>query len=175
MKKPALVCWFGFLVVLPLSLGAHQVPSSTRISSSTTGISGHKNPEKIPLHVAAFSWFEIAATNMIDGEHPYRFAQDISNTRLSDVDQGVLKVAVFDFYLSYAPLLAAYQAKASTGKATGNDTRAFNKAKCQLALDEYEKASQQMSAEDAKQFAGYIEGWKHRMSIDPGTGSELTH
>ena len=175
MKKTALVCWFGFLVVLPLSLGAHQVPSSTRISSSTTGISGDKNPEKIPLHVAAFSWFDIAATNMNDGEHPYRFAQDISNTRLSEVDQGVLKAAVSDFYLNYAPLLAAYHAKASTGKATGDDTRAFNKAKYQLALDEYEKALQQMSAEGAKQFAGYIEGWKHRMSIDPGTGSELNH
>jgi hypothetical protein len=109
------------------------------VSSSTTGISGDKNPEKIPLHVAAFSWFDIAATNMNDGEHPYRFAQDISNTRLSEVDQGVLKAAVSDFYLNYAPLLAAYRAKASTGKATGDDTRAFNKPKYQLALDEYEK------------------------------------
>jgi hypothetical protein len=32
-----------------------------------------------------------------------------------------------------------------------------------------------MSAGGAKQFAAYIEGWKHRMSMDPGTGSELTH
>jgi hypothetical protein len=113
MKKPALVCWFGFLVILPLILGAHQVPSSTRISSSTTGIN--------------------------------RFAQDISNTRLSEVDRGVLKAAVSDFYLNYAPLLAAYHAKASTGKATGYDTKAFNKAKYLLALDAYGKALQHVT------------------------------
>ena len=175
MKKPVLVFWFGFLVALPLTLGAQQTPPSIRISSSTTGISGDKNPEKVPVHVAAFSWFRIAAANMNDGQHSYRFAQDISNTRLSEVDQSVLRAAVSDFYLNWAPLVAAYHAKVAAGNTTGVDTKAFNKAKYQLALDEYEKALQQMSAEGAKQFAAYIEGWKHRMSMDPGTGSELTH
>ena len=175
MKNSVLTSWFSFLVALPLTLGTQQVPPSIRISSSTTGISGDKNPEKVPVHVAAFSWFHTAAANMNDGQHSYRFAQDISNTRLSEVDQRVLRAAVSDFYLNWAPLRAAYNAKAEAGKATGNDTRAFNKAKYQLALDEYEKALQQMSAGGAKQFAAYIEGWKHRMSMDPGTGSELTH
>ena len=82
------------------------------MSSSTTGISETKNPEKIPTHVAAFAWFHLAATNMSDGAHPYRYAQDISNTRLTEADQGVLKAIVSNFYLNYAPLLAAYKARA---------------------------------------------------------------
>jgi hypothetical protein len=49
---------------------------------------------------------------MNDGQHAYRFAQDISNTRLSEVDQSVLRAAVSNFYLNYAPLRAAYNAKA---------------------------------------------------------------
>jgi len=175
MKNPVLVFLFGFLVALPLTLDAQQVPPSKRISSSTTGINGDKNPEEIPVHVAAFSWFHIAATNMNDGQHSYRFAQDISNTRLSEVDQSVLRAAVSDFYLNYAPLVAAYHAKVAAGNTAGVDTKAFNKARYQLAMDEYERALQQMSAEGAKQFAAYIEGWKHRISMDPGTGKELTH
>jgi hypothetical protein len=49
--------------VLLLSGGS---ASYAQISSSTTGISGAKNPEKIPTHVAAFAWFHLAATNMND-------------------------------------------------------------------------------------------------------------
>jgi hypothetical protein len=163
--------WCPFAVsLLLLSCGS---ASYAQVSSSTTGISGAKNPEKIPTHVAAFAWFHLAATNMNDSAHPYRYAQDISNTRLSEADQGVLKSIVSGFYLNYAPLLAEYKAKGTAGPRTADDVHAFNKAKYLLALDALAQTKQQMSAEGAAQFAAYIEGWKSRLAVDEHTGSEL--
>lgn len=75
MKLLALI-----LLAIPLLLLCCGISNAQVVSSSRTGINGAKNPEKIPTHVAAFAWFELAATNMNDGAHPYRFAQDISNT-----------------------------------------------------------------------------------------------
>jgi hypothetical protein len=160
--------WCGFAVsLLLLSCGSG---SYAQVSSSTTGINGAKNPEKIPTHVAAFAWFHLAATNMNDGAHPYRYAQDISNTQLTEADQAVLKAIVSNFYLNYAPLLAAYNAKSAR---TADDVHAFNKARYLLALDALAQTKQQMSAEGAAQFAAYIEAWKSRLAIDEHTGSEL--
>lgn len=163
--------WCRFAVsLLLLSCGS---ASFAQMSSSTTGINGAKNPEKIPTHVAAFAWFHLAATDMNDGAHPYRYAQDISNTRLSDADQGVLKTIVSNFYLNYAPLLAAYKAKGAAGPRTSDDVHAFNKARYSLALDALAQTKQQMSADGAAKFAAYVEGWKSRLAIDEHTGSEL--
>lgn len=161
------------LFVVSLLLLSCGSASYAQMSSSTTGINGAKNPEKIPAHVAAFAWFHLATTNMNDGAHPYRYAQDISNTRLSEADQGVLKTIVSKFYLNYAPLLAAYKAKGAAGPRTADDVHAFNKARYSLALDALAQTKQQMSAEGAVQFAAYIEGWKSRLAIDEHTGSEL--
>ena len=167
MKRLALT-----LLAIPFLLPCSGI-SNAQMSSSKTGISGAKNPEKIPLHVAAFSWFHLAAIDMNDGPRPYRFAQDISNTRLSETDQAVLKAVVSNFDLNYAPLLAAYKAKVASGPTTADDVQAFNKAKYLLALGALAQTKQQMSAGGAAQFAAYIESWKGRVVIDEHTGSEL--
>lgn len=87
--------------------------------------------------------------------------------------QGVLKALASNFYLNYAPLLAAYEAKGAAGPRTADDVHAFNKAKYLLALDALAQTKQQMSADGAAQFTAYIENWKHRLAIDEHTGSEL--
>ncbi|HEY1468063.1 MAG TPA: hypothetical protein VGF61_03390 [Candidatus Acidoferrum sp.] len=162
------------LLVLPLLLLSCGITSYAQTASSTTRIDGNKNPEKIPTHVAAFSWFNIAATNMNDAEHSYRFDQDLANTGVSEVDQGALKAIVSNFYEAYAKLPTAYNAKVYLGQVTSDDTHAFNKAIYLLALDTLAQTKQQLSPEGAKRFAAHIEAWKHRISMDPSTGSEVS-
>ena len=148
--------------------------SYAQVASSTSGIDGSKNPEKIPTHVAAFAWFNRAANNMNDAQRPYRFEQDLGNTGVSEADQGALKGIVSNFYEAYAKLRGAYNAKVSRGEVTYIETRAYNKAKYQLALDALAQTKQQMSPDGAKRFAADIEAFKRSVSMSPGTGSELS-
>jgi hypothetical protein len=165
---------FLSLLVVPLLLLSYGSDSYAQVASSTTGINGNTNPEKIPTHVAAFSWFSIAATNMNDAKRSYRFEQDLSNTGVSEVDQGALKAIVSNFYEAYARLLAAYQAKVSRGEVTGDETHAFNKARYLLALDALAQTKLQLSPEGAKRFAAHIEARKRSISMTPSTGNEVS-
>jgi len=145
-----------------------------QMASSTSDIDGNKNPEKIPSHVAAFAWFNRAANNMNDAQRPYRFEQDLGNTGVSETDQGALKGIVSNFYEAYAKLRTAYNAKVSRGEVTYIETRAYNKAKFQLALDALAQTKQQMSPDGAKRFVAHIEAFKRSISMSAGTGSELS-
>jgi hypothetical protein len=165
---------YSILLVVSLLVLLCGSASYGQMASSTDGINGNKNPEKIPTHVAAFMWFSLAATNMNDAKHPYRFDQDLGNTGLSQADQGVLKAIVSNFYEAYAKLLAAYNTKVSLRQVTSDDTHAFNKAKFLLALDALAQTKQQMSSERAKRFAAYIEGSKRTISMTPSAGSEVS-
>jgi hypothetical protein len=165
---------FLVLLVVPLLLLSYGSVSCAQMASSTAGINGNKNPEKIPTHVAAFVWFSLAAINMNDAKHSYCFDQDLSRTGVSEADQGALRAIVSNFYEAYAKLLAACQTNASLGVVTSDDTHAYNKAKYLLALDALAQTKQQMSPEDAKRFAAYMEASKRSISMTPSAGSEVS-
>jgi hypothetical protein len=164
----------SLLLAAPLLLLFYGSASYAQMASSTTGINGNTNPGKIPTHVAAFIWFKITAIHMNDAKRSYRFDQDLSNTGVSEVDQGALRAIVSNFYEGYAKLLADYQAKVSRGKVTSDETQAYNKAKYLLALDALAQTKQQLSPEGAKRFAAHIEASKRRISMTPSTGSEVS-
>jgi hypothetical protein len=165
---------FLALLVVPLLLLSYGSASCAQVASSTTGINGNIDPEKIPTHVAAFSWFNLAAIHMNDAKRSYRFEQDLSNTGVSEVDQGAPRAIVSNFYEAYARLLGAYQARASRGEVTGDETHAYNKAKYLLALDALAQTKQQLSPEGAARFAAHIEASKRAISMSPETGSEVS-
>jgi hypothetical protein len=165
---------FSALLVVPLLLLSYGSVSYAQVASSTTGINGNTNPEKIPTHVAAYMWFKFTAVHMNDAKHSYRFEQDLSNTGVSGVDQGALRAIVSNFYEAYAKLNADYEAKVSRGGVTGDETHAYNKAKYLLALDALAQTKQQLSPEGATRFAAHIEASKRSISMSPSTGSELS-
>jgi len=165
---------FSVLLVALLSLLSYGSASCAQVESSTTGINGNTNPEKIPTHVAAYIWFKHTAIHMNDAKRSYRFEQDLSNTGVSEVDQGALRAIVSNFYEAYARLNTDYEAKVSRGKVTGDETHAYNKAKYLLALDALAQTKQQLSPEGATRFAAHIEASKRAISMSPSTGSELS-
>jgi hypothetical protein len=165
---------FLVLLMVPLLLLSYRSASYAQMASSTTGINGNKNPEKIPTHVAALIWFRFTAIHMNDAKRSYRFEQDLSTTGVSEVDQGALKAIVSNFYEAYARLRGAYQAKVSRDQVTGDETHAYNKAKYLLALDALAKTKLQLSPEGARRFAAHIEASKRSISMTPSTGSEVS-
>jgi hypothetical protein len=165
---------FLVALVVPLLLLLLGSASRAQVASGTTGINGATNPEKIPTHVAAFSWFRFAAMHMNDAKRSYRFEQDLSNTGVSEIDRGALRAIVSNFYEAYARLTADYEAKVSRGAVTRDETHAYNKAKYLLALDALAQTKQQLSPDGATRFATHIEATKRSISMTPSTGSEVS-
>jgi hypothetical protein len=136
-------------------------------------IDGHLNPEKIPTHVAASSWFNRAARYMNDAEYPDRFVAALHDTGLNEADQGALKGIISGYYETNAKLSAIYDAKVSLGEMTPNDMHALHKEMYLLALDALEQTKKQLSPDGAHRFADYIEASKRHISIESSIGSEL--
>jgi hypothetical protein len=136
-------------------------------------IDGHKNPEKIPTHVAAYSWFNDAARYMNDAEYPVRFVTILHDTGLNEADQGALEAIISVYYEAEAKLSATCDAKVSLGELTANDMHALNKEMYLVALDALEQTKTQLSPEGAQRFADYIEASKCCICIESSIGSEL--
>jgi hypothetical protein len=136
-------------------------------------IDGHKNPEKIPTHVAALIWFDAAARYMNDAEYPNRFVAALHDTGLNEADQGALKAIISSYYETQSKLSATYDAKVSLGELTPDGMHALHKEMYLLALGALEQTKKQLSPDGAHRFADYIEASKGNMFFHSSIGDEL--
>lgn len=152
---PSLLFWSG-------CANYGYIPS-VRGTTELNVIDGHKNPEKIPTHVAASIWFGSAARYMNDAEYPNRFVAALNDTGLNEADQGALKAIISHYYETDAKLSAAYDTKASLGEMTPAEMRELSREGDLLALGALEQTKEQLSPDGARRFADFIEESKRNI------------